>query len=132
MIKLFIFIIIFTLFFIIDIFTRFLKCKNSNLKILLLIFFHRLFYTFIYYAWIFDNKIILILCLFLIIFTYIHWYFNNWKCKQTEIENNICNYDKYMNFDYFYIIFNEKIADLIINSYFIITLCIILYKLFKN
>lgn len=132
MIKLFIFIIIFTIFFIIDIFTRLPKCKNKSLKVILLIFFHRLYYTFLYFGWIFDNKTVLILYLFLVMFTYIHWFTNNWKCKQTEIENNLCKYDNYMYFDYVYLNFNKNTANILSNMYIIIIMIIIFYKLFKK
>lgn len=132
MIKLFIFIIIFVIFFIIDLYTRLPKCKNKSFKVILLIFLHRLYYTFLYYGWIFDNKILLIIYLFLIIFTYIHWLTNDWKCKQTEIENDLCKYDKYMYFDYIYLTFNENIAKIISNIYIISIIITIFYKLFKN
>ena len=132
MIKLFIFIFMFLIFFIIDLFFRFSKCKHKNLKVLSIIFLHRFFYTFLYYGWIFDNKIILLLYLFIIIFVFIHWLTNNWKCKPTQIENNLCKYDNYMYFDYNYIIFKENVANIITIIYFISIIIIIFYKLFKK
>jgi hypothetical protein len=128
--KLNIFIILVILFFTIDLCYRLPKCKNISIKIILLIFLHRLFLTLIYYGWIFDNKVFLISYLFLIILLYLYWLQNDWKCDITKIENNLCKYDTYTNFDYFYIIFNEKIANIIFFTYTITIFFTVFYKLY--
>jgi len=107
---------IFLLSVIIDVFTRIKFCKNVNIKSISLILTHRFFYIFMYFGWIFNNKIILIFYILTLIFINVYWYLNQNICDITQIENDICEYEKYKNFDYLYMLFEPKTADIIMKS----------------
>lgn len=98
---------------VIDLNTRLKYCKNINTDVILLILSHRLIYVFLMLGWIFNNKIILIFYILFICSINIHWIVNEWKCDLTQKENKICEYTEYKYFDYIYLIFTEKIADVI-------------------
>ena len=115
---------------IIDCLTQYRKCIISHPEMICEILLHRLINIFAYFAWIFDNKIILIFYIIFMVALIIHWSTNNWECILTKYENKVCKFNKNARYDYFFIIFDEKTASFITIIIKIVILIIILKKLF--
>lgn len=122
---------IFIILSIIDCITKYRKCVISQPKIIPEILLHRLINVFVYFAWLFNNKIILIFYILFAIGLVIHWYTNNWQCILTTYENKVCKFDKDSRYDYIFRIFNHNIATIITVIIKIIILIIIFWKLLK-
>lgn len=127
--MLLIFLSIFLISIIIDAFTRLRLCKNIDAKLISILLIHRFVYIFMYFGWIFNNKIILISYILSLISIHLYWYFNNNICDVTSIENDLCEYEEYKYFDYLYIFFDVKTADIILKSLLVIFISISVIKI---
>jgi len=127
--MLLIFLSIFLVSVIIDTFTRLRFCKNVDIKLISILLTHRFVYIFMYFGWIFNNKIILILYILSLISVHLYWYFNNNICDVTRIENDLCEYEEYKYFDYLYIFFDTKTADIILKSLLVVFISISVIKI---
>jgi len=124
--------------------------KNKSIKnksiILLITLIHIIIVVFSIFGWLFFNKKILLIYLILQICLFLHWITNDWKCKLSQIINNICNFkDSLLFFDNSFLLI-ELLNYIGINKfnhykyssnsylfmYFHITVfCIVIYKLQK-
>ena len=129
-IKLVIFIIFVVVLSIIDSRTKYKQCIKDNPKIIPEMIFHRLIGTFIYFGWIFDNKIVLSFYLILETCILIHWITNRWKCCLTEYENKVCGFDDSEKYDYVFKIFTNKTAIVIALILKAIIVYYVVWKLF--
>ena len=79
---------------VIDINNKYKNCVESVeiYKIIPTILAHRFISVFVYFGWLFDNKVILISYVAFLILLLLHWVTNDWKCIITEYENEICNF----------------------------------------
>jgi len=78
--------------------------KNKSIKnkiiILLITLIHIVIVLFSVFGWLFCNKKMLLIYLIVQICLFLHWITNEWKCKLSQILNNICNFkDSLLFFD---------------------------------
>ena len=89
-----------------DMCTRFKTCLcNGKIEILPILFIHRLMFVFLYFGWLFDDKLILGLYLLFMISLQVHWLFNDNQCIITQIERSICDLPKNSYSDYVFVFF---------------------------
>jgi hypothetical protein len=85
-----------------DITYTYKKCIYKNgYKILPAILLHRLITIFMYFGWLFNNKIVLAVYILMLLTIIIHWFTNDWKCLITQYENYICDYPLNRKYDIF-------------------------------
>ena len=85
---------------VIDFRGKYKKCISDNPKESIpIIIFHRIIHNFVYFGWLFNNKIILYIYLLLILILLIHWATNEWKCCLTQYENEICDFPENTQYD---------------------------------
>jgi hypothetical protein len=123
--------ILFIILSLIDILTRYRNCVSYTPSIIPEILLHRLLNVFMYFGWIFDNKVVLIFYVISLLLLIIHWISNNWKCVLTKYENAVCGFDEDERYDYLYRAFDEKTASILTVILKIIIFSFIIYKLFK-
>lgn len=99
---------------------------KNGYKILPAILLHRLITIFMYFGWLFNNKIILFVYILLLSTIIIHWITNDWKCLITEYENYICDYPLNRKYDMFgdKVLKNSQFSHMIILC-ILISICII-------
>ena len=114
----------------IDLFTKYKKCAHDEPKIIPELFLHRAINIFVYFGWIFDNKIVLIFYLLFELCVVIHWFTNNFNCFLAEYENKVCKFDKNTRYDYIFRFFKLRTATVITITLKILVLFIVYYKLF--
>lgn len=112
-------------------FTRFKNCLcEKKVEIIPILLFHRLLWVFLFFGWMFDDKLILGVYLIFILSLQTHWMFNKNQCFITQIERNICNLPENSYSDYLFNFFDTDIS-----FYYgliqIITCSIVVYKLIK-
>lgn len=130
--KLIIFMIIYILTLMLDINTKYKKCIQKEPKVIFSICLHRLISVFMYFGWIFNSKIVLLIYIFTILCLFIHWVSNDWKCILTQYENKKCGFDKNQNYDFVYKFFQKDIAAIVSIFFKILVIIIVFYKLFKK
>jgi len=126
--KFIVFVGIFIILFGIDCCFKYKKCIEKNPSIIYELYIHRLINVFVYFGWIFNNKAILTFHIILTFTLIIHWSTNNWECCLTNLENEVCEFDKNTKYDYLFQILDTNTAT-------IITLTIkavIMYVIFKK
>ena len=105
------------------------KYCNNNFSINILLFIHHILSVYIHFGWINNNNPTIYLLL--LVFTMIHWFTNNFKCKYTQYVNEKCNID--INYPlrdiiYFSGLKNSKYYKLIYYTYLIFIIIYLLYK----
>lgn len=108
---------------------RMKDCKNKNAIVISVNIIHRLIYVFLMLGWLFNDKTILTIYLVIIGIVLFHWLLNKGKCKSTQLEFDICQYPNFKNFDYLYLIFNNKIGNIIQKVLMVIFIGVTIYKL---
>ena len=78
--------------------TKIMNCfKNQSvikkIIILLITLIHIIVVLFLFFGWLFFNKKILLVYLIFQLLIIIHWIINEWKCKLSQIVNNICKFE---------------------------------------
>ena len=85
--------------------TKIISCfKNKTITkkiiILLITIIHIVIVIFSIFGWLFFNKKILLIYIVVQFLLFAHWITNGWKCKLSQIVNNICNFeDSFLFFD---------------------------------
>jgi hypothetical protein len=108
---------------------KYKNCKNNFFTIFILLI-HHLYVSFLYFGWIFKDKNILILYIFIIFITIISQSVNENKCPSTLYVNINCNMPKMKQFRdilHFSNVKTKKTYNLIILTCFLIAF----YKLSK-
>jgi hypothetical protein len=115
-----------------DINTKYKKCIENNPKVIFSLCLHRFISIFMYFGWIFNNKVILVIYILIFLILLIHWVTNDWKCILTQYENKKCGFSRKQNYDFVYKLFQKDIAAIVGIIFKIIVLIIVFYKLFKQ
>lgn len=123
--------ILFIILSIIDILTKYRNCVACTPSIIPEIILHRLINVFMYFGWIFDNKVVLIFYVIVLLLLITHWISNNWKCILTKYENTVCGFADDERYDYIYRVFDEKTASILTIILKTIIFSFVIYKLFK-
>lgn len=100
---------------------------KNGVKIIPAILLHRLLTIFMYFGWLFNNKIVSIVYILILLTIIVHWLTNDWKCILTEYENYICDYPLNRKYD----IFGDKILHNNLNLHIIILVILVSITIFK-
>lgn len=112
-----------------DLFTKFKECFETNKLAILLIIVHVAVIEFIFIGWIFNNIYVLILYLLSVLGIQIYWAFNG-ACDLTIIENKVCGFESNTTANYASRVFDKKTAKIINDVFMIIATIIVIVKLF--
>ena len=118
---------------VIDINIRCKTCLQDNNKlcdIITVIIVHRIIYIFMYFGWIFSNKIVLNIYLIFLLCIILHCSSNDWKCYLSQVENSICNFHENNRYDYIFKIFDTKTAVTLTIFFLIFVFSILYWKFF--
>lgn len=88
------------------------KCVDSHHEILYVLVIHHIFDTFLYFGWLFNEKIILLIYILTVIFIMIYWILNANRCDMTLYVDKICGWNNDVMFNDFFARFGLKSYDL--------------------
>ena len=112
--------------------------NNSFIKkiyIYTVLILHHLVFSLLYFGWLFNNKTLLIIFLFSPVVIMLHWLTNNWKCKLSQMINNVCKFDDFKLFEDFFDIIGLKKNNISANffrGFFVLFGIIVAYSKLKK